>query len=90
MILHENKSDPIVGLLIKSAADTIKEKTGVDFPADDIEQELFDCEWLFGVNIDDEENYVDMTELVKQIDYIIERNIKYINDEKEQEGNVDF
>ena len=90
MILHENKADPIVDLLIKSAADTIKEKTGIDFPADDIEQELFDCEWLFGVNIDDENNYIDLTELVKQLDYIIKRNIKFIFDEKEQESNVDF
>lgn len=83
MILTENKANPIVDLLIKSAVETIKEKAGYTMPADEIEQELFDAEWLFGVNIDDEENHVDMTELVKQLDYIIERNIKYIFDERE-------
>jgi len=83
MILSENKSKKIVDLLIKNAADTIKEKTGVKIRKEEIEIELFDSEWLFSVNIDPEKNYVDLTELVKQLDYIIERNIKYINDEKE-------
>ena len=83
MILSENKANPIVNLLIKSAAETIKEKTGVKIRKEEIEIELFDSEWLFSVNIDPEKNYVDLTELVKQLDYIIERNIKYINDEKE-------
>ena len=82
MILSESKASPIVDLLVRYACETIKEKTNIDFPKEDIEYELFDCEWLFGVNIDDEENYIDLTELVKQIDFIIERNIKYIFEEQ--------
>lgn len=84
MILSENKANPIVDLLIKSAVETIKEKTGVKIRYQHIAIELFDSEWLFSVNIDDEENHVDMTALVKQLDYIIERNIKYIFDEREE------
>ena len=83
MIMNEKKANPIIDLLIKSARKTIKERTGVEIPKKEIEYELFDSEWLFGVNLDDEENHVDMTELVKQLDYIIERNVKYIRDEQE-------
>ena len=82
MIMNEKKANPIIDLLIKSACETIKERTGVEIPKEEIECELFDSEWLFGVNLDDEENHVDMTELVKQLDYIIERNVKYIIDEE--------
>ena len=85
MILSESKANPIVDLLVRYACEAIKEKTNIDFPKEDIEYELFDCEWLFGVNIDDEENYINLTELVKQIDFIIERNIKYIIEEQQGE-----
>ena len=90
MVLSENKANPIVDLLLKNAVEQIKTATNTDVAKSDIEEQLFDCEWLFAINIDDEENFVDFTQLVKQLDYIIERNIKYILDEKEAENNVNF
>lgn len=90
MILSEKKADPIVDLLLKNAVEQIKTATNTDVAKSDIEGQLFDCEWLFNINIDDEENFVDFTQVVKQLDYIIERNIKFILEEKEQENNVNF
>lgn len=90
MVLSEKKADPIIDLLLKNAVEQIKTATNTDVEKSDIEEQLFDCEWLFNINIDDEENFVDFTQLVKQLDYIIERNIKFIFEEKEQKNNVNF
>jgi len=90
MVLSEKKADPIIDLLLKNAVEQIKTATNTDIAKSDIEEQLFDCEWLFAINIDDEENFVDFTQLAKQLDYIIERNIKFIIEEREQENNVNF
>lgn len=84
MIISEKKAMPIINTLMENAVEEIKEKTGVEIDKGEILLELMDVEWIFGVSIDEEEEYIDLTQAIKQIDYIVARNIKYI--EEEQKG----
>lgn len=95
MILSEKNAQPIIELLVENAVEQIKEKTGLEyFDKQIIFDELSDYDWLFVFNTDPEINDIDMINLIKRLDIIIERNIKWtldeINDEREAKENVNF
>lgn len=84
MILSERKAEPIVKKLLEYASEAIQEKTGVRIDWQNLGLELSDDEWIFGVNIDDEENYLDITQLMQQLDHIIKRHTRYARQEREE------
>ena len=91
MILTETKAKPIVDLLIKNAVDTIEQETGVKIPVSEIEEEIFDAEWIICGGYDENDEFLlHLNSLVNHLDVIMDRIEQNIFDEKEQESNVDF
>ena len=85
MILAETKAKPIVDLLIKNAVDTIEEETGVKIPVSEVEEEVFDAEWIIcgGYNENDE-FLLHLNSLVDYLDIVIDRIEQNIFDEREE------
>lgn len=85
MVLSERQAEPITKKLLEYASETIKEKTGVRIDWQYLSLELYDAEWIFGIEIDGQEKRVDITRLIQQIDYIIERHSRYARQEREKQ-----
>lgn len=85
MILSEKKAKPIVDLLIKNAVDTIEQETGVKIPVSEIEEEVFDAEWIIcgGYN-DNDEFLLHLNSFVDYLDIIMDRIEQNIFDEREE------
>ena len=84
-IVTVTESEPVINKWISEAVDQIESKTGVKMDSADVLAQLTDCEWIFGIVVDKETIRIDMDKARKQLDYIIERNIKFISDEMEEE-----
>lgn len=90
MILSDRKAQPIIQKLLENASEIITEKTGVKYDWVDISLELFDCEWIFSVNIDNDKNYIDINQVVRVLDNIITRYDRFAKQEREENENVNF
>lgn len=85
MILTETKAKPIVDLLIKNAVDTIEQETGVKIPVSEIEQEVFDAEWIICGGYDEKDEFLlHLNSLVDYLDVITDRIEQNIFDEREE------
>ena len=84
-ILSLEKARPFIDKWIHSGIEKIKAETGIEYSEKDLYEELIDCEWIFTINVPWETDvYIDIKTAEKAINHIINRNIKYILDERKE------
>lgn len=87
-VITVTQAEPIIGKWISEAVAEIEAKTDVKMDSNDVLEDLADCDWIFGITVNDEETKINMALARAQLDRITERNIKLIIDEMEAENNV--
>ena len=75
------QAEPIIQNWISEAVTEIEARTGIQVDGNDILEQLADCEWVFGISVGEEETKINMISARAQLDHIIKRTIKLLEEE---------
>lgn len=83
-IMLADDARPILAAWIDAAIDEIEYQTGVRYDTKDFESRLYDKEWIFGINNNDEPDEINMESAEQAIDDLMYKIIREILDEQEE------
>lgn len=85
-VMNVKESEPIINNWIEQAVSVIESITGILVDSEDILYRLADSEWIFcGGYYENDETLIDMKSALIQLSRIVEREVKFIEDEKKGE-----
>lgn len=83
-IMLVDDARPILAAWVDAAIDEIEYQTGVRYSTEDFESRLYDKEWIFGINNNDEPDEINMESAGQAIEDLMYKVIREIQDEQEE------